>query len=217
MSISTIIFDFDGIILESVNLKTKAFAELFVDYPEHLNKIIKLHMENGGMSRFEKFKIIYRDFIKKPLSEEKSQELGQRFSEIVYNKVLKCPFVKGAKELLGCYLNRYAFFVVSGAPQNEICSIIDERGLRKYFKGVYGAPASKGTLIKNILQENSFQPHELVFIGDSINDYIGATEAGVKFVGRRLNSGFDLFKNSNCDAVVNDMDEFRMLLDEGKI
>ncbi len=54
-----IIFDFDGVILESMDVKTKAFALLFKDYPEHLPAVLALHQTHGGMSRFEKFEIIY--------------------------------------------------------------------------------------------------------------------------------------------------------------
>ena len=45
--LKSIIFDFDGVLCESVDIKTESFRRLFVDYPEHLKNIIKLHEENG--------------------------------------------------------------------------------------------------------------------------------------------------------------------------
>ena len=142
-----IIFDFDGVILESMDVKTRAFAFLFKDYPEHIEEIIKLHTSHGGMSRFEKFERIYRDIFHQSLSDDKKAELGRQFSAKVYQEVLKCPFVKGAKEFLEKYHQKIPLFIASGTPDAEIKSIIRDRGLEKYFKGVFGSPLKKKELI----------------------------------------------------------------------
>ena len=58
MTIKAIIFDFDGVIVESMDIKTQAFAHLFRKCSEDIiKKVIQLHLDNGGMSRYEKFKI----------------------------------------------------------------------------------------------------------------------------------------------------------------
>ena len=57
--INSIIFDFDGVILESVSVKTAAFRQLFSFAPEHVDEIVQYHLDNGGMSRFDKFRYIY--------------------------------------------------------------------------------------------------------------------------------------------------------------
>lgn len=182
--IKAIIFDFDGVILESMDAKTKAFTFLFKDYPEHIPAIINLHKSHGGMSRFEKFEIIYRDFLQQPLSEEKKAEFGRQFSEYVYQKVLKCPFVEGAREFLEKYHQKLPLFIASGTPEAEICSLVKERNLEKYFKAVLGSPLTKQELILKIMKEFNFQPQELIFVGDAIDDYQGAQEAGIRFIGR---------------------------------
>jgi hypothetical protein len=66
--IKAIIFDFDGVITESVGVKTEAFKKLFCKHPKHIGKIIKLHLSHGGLSRFVKFEMIYSDILKRPLS-----------------------------------------------------------------------------------------------------------------------------------------------------
>ena len=54
--IKAIIFDFDGVIAESVNVKTEAFASLYEPYGKDVvNKVEQHHLANGGVSRFEKF------------------------------------------------------------------------------------------------------------------------------------------------------------------
>ncbi len=44
--IKAILFDFDGVILESMDIKTKAFSKLFTKYPEYVDQIVKLHKDN---------------------------------------------------------------------------------------------------------------------------------------------------------------------------
>ena len=58
--IKAIIFDYDGVIAESVNVKTEAFAEMYKPYGESiLKKVVSHHEANGGISRFEKFRIYH--------------------------------------------------------------------------------------------------------------------------------------------------------------
>jgi HAD superfamily hydrolase (TIGR01549 family) len=183
-NIKAIIFDFDGVITESIDIKTKAFRELFKDYPWHLDAIERFHLENGGMSRFKKFRFIYKNIIKKPLSKSKFEELCQRFERLVVKEVTHCPFVKGAPELLKYCLRRFDIFVVSGTPQSEIRQIIKKRKLTKYFRGIFGSPTTKPKIIRNILKRHKYLPKDTLFIGDSLNDYKAAKNTGVKFIAR---------------------------------
>ena len=58
MALTDIILDFDGVILESVSVKTEAFRTLFSFVPKHVDEIVQFHIDNGGMSRFDKFRYI---------------------------------------------------------------------------------------------------------------------------------------------------------------
>ncbi len=183
-SLKAIIFDFDGVICESVEVKTIAFRRLFEDHPKHLDQIIEYHKINGGLSRYEKFKVIYRDFLKKSLSEQESQKLGEKFTQYSLEAVLACEYVAGAVEFLKKYHKKLKLFIVSGTPEDEMRMIVKKRGLTKYFQAVYGSPRKKDELIKHILKESKLKPNNVIFVGDSINDYEGAVKAGVEFIGR---------------------------------
>ena len=65
--IDAIFFDFDGVILESVDIKGWAFGKLFESYPEHVDEIVAFHFANGGMSRFDKFRYIYKNILNKKM------------------------------------------------------------------------------------------------------------------------------------------------------
>ena len=52
---SLIFWDFDGVIKESVSIKTDAYIKIFEPYGKNIQDLVKNHHEiNGGVSRFEK-------------------------------------------------------------------------------------------------------------------------------------------------------------------
>ena len=56
-----IIFDFDGVVAESVQVKTDAFAYLYASHGKKIvSKVTEHHELNGGMSRFEKIKYYHK-------------------------------------------------------------------------------------------------------------------------------------------------------------
>lgn len=218
--LQAIILDFDGVILESTNVKTWAFAELFKDYPEHVDQIVKYHLDHGGVSRYEKFEHIYKNILKKPLSKSELASLSKRFSDIVFSKILSCDFVSGALEFLKKYHNTTTLFIVSATPHEEINDIVEKLNIRKYFHGVYGSPHTKAELVKKILRENKLRPQNVLFVGDQMSDYNVAKHLGLQFVGRihkesanfRKMKGIKTIKNvwdlidflekdKNCDGV----------------
>jgi len=183
--IKAIIFDFDGVIAESMDIKADGFAYLFKDYPDKVKKIVEYHMTHGGMPRMEKFSNIYKLFLGKEITEPEKQELSREFTGFVYNKVVSCPYVKGAKEFIEKYSNKYKMFVVSGTPDNEIKAIVEARGLEKYFTEILGSPLKKNELNRNILAKYGLKPEETVFIGDSVDDYDGVKGTGIIFIFRK--------------------------------
>lgn len=202
-----IVFDFDGVILESMDVKTRAFRDLFNDRPQHQDQIVRFHLDNGGMSRFEKFRIIYRDILKVPLSEEEFERLTGEFSQLVLEEVLRCPFVPGAQEFLKRYHERYALFVASGTPESELRLIVGERNLSGFFRQVFGSPRTKSQLLEDIIVSNSYSPDEAVFIGDSKNDYSAAIETSIPFVGRVPSGAGNPFPENGTVAIVQDLYE----------
>jgi len=212
MVLKAIVLDFDGVILESVDIKTRAFRELFKNYPEHVDDIAAYHLKNGGMSRFKKFAYIYSEILKKPLYEDEIKKLGESFSKIVLSELISCPYVKGAQEFLKEYSNKTNLFIASGTPVDELRYITDKRNISQYFKGIYGTPLTKSEILKKIGLEFGFKNSDLIFIGDSINDYDGAKDAGVLFIAR-LDKKMqpNPFNNLNLCAI-KDFDDLKIVL-----
>lgn len=199
--IKAIIFDFDGVLVESVDIKTKAFAKLFEPEGAALvKKIVKYHTENAGVSRFEKFKYIYKHILGRALAETDFKDLCDRFSYLVMEEVIKAPYVKGAKEFLEKYSSAYKCFVSSATPQAEIEKIAEARKMRHYFTEVRGAPETKGVIVKNIIDGHVISPDQAVYVGDALSDLDAAHDNGIFFIAR-ITSGGCQFKNIDCIKV----------------
>jgi phosphoglycolate phosphatase-like HAD superfamily hydrolase len=205
--LEAIILDFDGTILESNHIKAEAFRNLFKDYPEHGDAIVALHRARGGMSRFEKFRIIHRDIIQKPLDDIEMERLNQGFGRLVEEEIIACPFVPGAREFLEACSARYHLFIASGTPQDELQGLVKRRCMNPLFKGVYGAPRDKGQILKDILAENGWAPCQALFIGDAIDDYSGSVEARVPFIGRTGPDGANPFSQVKVKLLISDLAE----------
>jgi len=188
--IKAIIFDFDGVILESANIKTEAFRDLFSDYPQKIDEIIDYHLANEGVSRYVKFRYIYERILHKAISKDIELALGKRLSQFALPKVLGAPFVAGAKEFLDTNKKRYLFFIASGTPEKELHNIVSARGLTGCFREIHGSPRKKAEIINEVINRYGFVQSELVFVGDAESDRIAAKEAGITFIERKADMAF---------------------------
>lgn len=183
-----IIFDFDGVVVESGKIKTQAFAELYRPYGEDIvAQVVQFHTQNGGMSRYRKFRHFQEHFLHQPpLTEAEERQLDIRFSELVVEAVIAADPVPGAIELIRQQSQKIPLFVASGTPEVELKVIVERRGLSSYFTAVRGAPALKKTIIAEILAAHGLQPETVLMIGDAMADLEGAQANDTAFLGRVL-------------------------------
>ncbi len=210
MVIRAIVFDLDGVIIESAEIKTRAFAMLFADYPDKLPEIIAYHQRNAGVSRYIKFRHFYEKLLGQELSAQKETELGERFSQIVMEEILNAPLTPGAIEFLSRNEDRYHFFIASGTPEEELRNIIDHRKLSHFFREIHGTPKRKDEITEDILDRYSFQKNEVVFIGDAESDRIAAEKVGIPFIARLNSESPEL---QDCRWKVNDLTELDAIFD----
>ncbi len=198
-----VILDFDGVVVESVGIKDDAFAELFKDFPAYLPAIMKYHQANNATIRYEKFRYIYEEILGLPYTAEVSTRLGLQFSKMVFEKIVNCPFVRGAMEFLEEYRQKSLLYLVSVNPAQELKAILANRKIDHFFSDVYAHPWGKADAIRDILRRNAYLAKDAVFIGDSPEDFDAAQMAGVDFVGRQAARSWD----SRKTVVFNDMNE----------
>lgn len=194
--IRAIIFDFDGVILESASIKTDAFAAIAQDYPnEQADAFVKYHMSHMGISRHVKFRYFIEEILGEPYSDEKEQILADKFSDIVFERVMHCDFVPGAKEFLENNYQQYELYIATGTPGEEIMQIIKGRNLQKYFKRVYGTPMKKEEIVDTIMEQYGYSAKEIVFVGDAGTDLKAAESRDLYFIGRNTPENTNDFRN----------------------
>lgn len=183
--IKVVIFDFDGVLVESLDIKTNAFARLFQEEgPEAVKIVVGYHLNNSGVSRFEKFKYIYKNILKRQLKEDIFKRLCREFSSLVKEEVINASFVPGAWEFLNKFSGQYNCYVISATPQKELEGIIAAKEMKHYFKAVFGAPDEKTEAAKRIITREKISSDEGVYIGDALSDYRAAKANGINFIAR---------------------------------
>jgi phosphoglycolate phosphatase-like HAD superfamily hydrolase len=177
-------FDFDGVLADSVEVKTRAFAHLFEPYgPAVMTRVVEHHRCNSGVSRVDKFRYYYQEFLHRAIDDQEITALCQRFSRLVVDEVVAAPEIPGAKAFLDASAKRLPLFVVSAAPEEELREIVARRGWSQYFLEVTGTPKSKRENLAFLLQKYNFVPQDCVFFGDAIADFKAAASCGVCFLG----------------------------------
>jgi phosphoglycolate phosphatase-like HAD superfamily hydrolase len=180
-----IVFDFDGVLVESVGIKTQAFVELYRDHGDGvMAAVAAYHSAHGGVSRYEKFRYFHSVLLGEPLSEADERLLDAKFSTLVEDAVVAAPAVTGAREFVDKYCQRLPLHIASATPTEELRRIVIRRGLRDCFREVEGAPQTKGEILRRIIAAGGYVPERVLMIGDSLSDCDGAREAGSAFLGR---------------------------------
>jgi HAD superfamily hydrolase (TIGR01549 family) len=185
MNWDAVFFDFDGVILDSVNVKTKAFAKMFRGYgPEVEKRVVEYHLNNGGVSRFDKFRYYYEEILNKPVNEAIIKGLSEQFSNLVIDGVLVSPFMPGAKESLESLKEKgIPCYIVSATPHEEINLILEKKELKGYFLEVHGSPRKKWEICREIINRKKYNPQNCLFVGDAMSDYEAAQKNGICFLG----------------------------------
>lgn len=162
--IKALLFDFNGVILESAAIKTAAYRKLFErEYPDKVDEFMKYHIQNAGISRYVKFQYFYEKILGIRLTEQEKKELINRFSCDVLKETLNTSFVKGMPKFLEENYKKFLLFIVTGTPNEEINYIIKKRKFNFYFKEIHGSPNEKKEIIYDILNRYKWKPEEVVF------------------------------------------------------
>ncbi|PWG81062.1 HAD family hydrolase [Pararcticibacter amylolyticus] len=188
MSIKNILFDFDGVILDSNGVRERGFEMLFAGYSAgQLDTILRYHRNNGGLSRYHKIRYFYEEVLQKEISEEEVNQLAEKFSVLMKKELVnRALIIEDAVAFIRDNYRNYEMHIVSGSDGNELRYLCAELGLAGYFKTIQGSPVPKITLVGEILDQYHYQKEETVLIGDSINDYDAAKANGIGFLAYRF-------------------------------
>ena len=196
-----IFWDFDGVIKESVSVKTDAYVELFRTYGvEVANKVKHHHLMNGGMSRYDKIPL-YLKWAGLEQNESEVQNFCGKFGSIVKNKVIASAWVPGVEDFLHNNKENHIFVLVSATPQTELEDICKSLKLTGVFSRIYGAPINKSDSIRTSMINYKVPPSSCLMIGDAEADIQAAQDNEIHFIFRRHQYNGDLLIRSGLQTI----------------
>ena len=188
------IFDFDGVIKESVRVKSEAFVQLYEKEGDAFQKRVEeYHLAHGGISRYVKFKV-WNEWLGYSTSEESIEDLANKFSQLVIDKVIGAPYVTGAQYAIDSAKKNALSFIATGTPDHEIDEILDRLSLTSNFDEIHGSSRNKSEIVEDILDRFNLNPSDVLFIGDAQTDYKAALDHKLDFYLRKTDYNSDWFQ-----------------------
>lgn len=176
----TLVFDCDGVVLNSNRVKTQAFYQATLPYGhDAAQRLVDFHVSNGGISRYKKFALFLEEMV--PHQEGPTlEQLLESYADQVREGLLECEVAAGLGSLRARTPNA-RWLIVSGGDQNELREIFSARGLRADFDGgIFGSPDTKDEILAREIGRGNITAPAL-FLGDSTYDYKAAAAAGLDF------------------------------------
>lgn len=182
---ASIVFDCDGVVLDSNHIKTRAFRTAAMPYgAAAAASLVGYHVRNGGVSRYTKFQYFLDHIVPEHSLNPSGPDLDKllsSYAENVRGGLLSCQIAAGLEVLR--QLTRHAsWLIVSGGDQLELREIFATRRLGHLFDGgIFGSPDTKDEILKRETKYKTIR-YPAVFLGDSRLDHKAATRAGLDFI-----------------------------------
>jgi phosphoglycolate phosphatase-like HAD superfamily hydrolase len=181
-SYKTLVFDCDGVILNSNRIKTEAFGHVAMQFgADAAEELMRFHVQHGGVSRYRKFEYLLVNILRRASDSKEIESLARQYGLRVCDQLLLCPMTPGLGELRKATLHTN-WMLVSGGDQAELQYIFAERGLTSLFdRGIHGSPATKDEILSREIASWRLELPAL-FLGDSCYDHEAAQRAGLDFI-----------------------------------
>lgn len=185
----TLIFDCDGVVLDSNRIKTEAFRIAALPWAtDAAEALVAHHVGNGGISRHRKFAYFLDTILAQHaptavpgVDGPGLDELLASYSQAVRGGLMTCALAEGLEDLRALTQGS-TWCIVSGGDQAELREIFVARGLDHLFDGgIFGGPDSKDAILAREIESGTIRIPAL-FLGDSRYDYEAARRAGLDFI-----------------------------------
>jgi phosphoglycolate phosphatase-like HAD superfamily hydrolase len=183
-NIKVIFWDFDGVIIDSNNIREMGFKRVLSGYPiEQVEQLLNYHRINGGLSRYVKFDYFFREIRNERTHEKEILELAFRFSNIMKQLLVNEDLIiREIIDFISKNHNNYIMHITSGSDEEELRFLCKEHGIDSYFSSINGSPTPKMDLIEKLMLVNGYDNDECVVVGDSRNDLEASTQNNILFL-----------------------------------
>jgi phosphoglycolate phosphatase-like HAD superfamily hydrolase len=185
MVTENVFWDFDGVILDSMDVRDYGFKEIFKAFKSsEINSLIEYHRLNGGLSRYVKIRYFFENIVKRATSEKEILDYADRFS-LIMKEALTNPdnLILDSVNFIKKNHKNYRFHIVSGSDQTELRFLCKSLKLDSYFISIHGSPTPKTKLVQDLISEHNYDSNTSCLIGDSVNDFDAAVANELRFYG----------------------------------
>lgn len=179
---ATLVFDCDGVVLDSNKVKTEAFRQAALPYGiEAAEALVSYHISNGGVSRYKKFRYFLDEIVQPRPKGPGLEPLLTNYAAAVRAGLMTCAVADGLNELRNAYPEQ-RWLIVSGGDQAELREVFAARRLNGLFDGgVFGSPDTKDEILAREIHSGNIAAPAL-FLGDSVYDWQASHATGLDFV-----------------------------------
>lgn len=184
LPIDLVVFDCDGVLLESMAAKIAAFEQWVPD--EHAavrDAFMRVVMAGFGRARTHHIRTFYEKILGRSVSDTFLRKEVARFTEICEPLCAAADWRPGSQEFVeACQAAGNPCYVLSGTPQAPLEAMLESTGAAGYFDVIIGSPPAKPKSLARILADTGIPAGRTVFIGDAEADRAAAEATGVHFV-----------------------------------
>ena len=184
--ISCVVFDFDGVLLQSNAIKRDVYFKVFEDFPPAAPVIEECLNKFPDVNRVELIRRVIDQLSDQHSSVIFDQDaLVNSYSRICEDDTSTCPEVEGTTFALVSMSENLPLYINSATVEDSLRRVVKRRDWTKYFRGVYGTPTSKSDNLRLIIAKEEIMPESILFVGDGDRDLRAALELGCQFLGIR--------------------------------
>lgn len=184
-----VVFDCDGVLLDSNNLKTVVFQKVLAHHGFEADEIARFRdyqVRNFGVSRYRLFDAVVEGRFGEA-RDVSLERLLEDFGRLCRTGYLEQPETAGMREALArAGADGRPLYVVSGSDEAELRDVLHQRRLAASFSNIYGSPATKIENLDRVRAHRRAQGapegERMLFVGDAEADMLAATAAGADFV-----------------------------------
>jgi len=177
------VFDFDGTLVESNEIKLRAFYRVAEHLDGSRERISSIMSNNPHWTRVEIFDELTRNFFTKDERAQASERLLRAYSKRTIDEVAHASEVKGACELLEeLSLKQKDIYISSATPLPDLVELTQRRSLSGFIKDCFGAPEDKREHLANIKELSDCGWKDMLCIGDGDGDEAAALACGCEFI-----------------------------------
>lgn len=164
-----IIFDFDGVVVDSW---AHSYGRNVREWP-HLQPHEHRAFFNGN---------IHEEIAKMPPSVMTPEETTKYIEEVWNPAKMDLPVFEGIFEVLKKLSEDNTLVINTSAPEGTTKEYLEKAGLEHFFERIYGVEISKDKVqkFKQILEDYKASPEDCLFITDTVGDVLEAKVCSIK-------------------------------------